>query len=184
MCVFLLGSLRENTVSRHCFVQALDLQAFAMICPLRLLTLVKICQASLGLRLTQFDFNDAIVRGVLFVPIFTKFLTAMHRDALTAEPSSITKFFGCKVMATLGSLAFPMFIVHGPIGQIFYKKVIARKLWGKPMPHAFFPCYLAICLGISHLVNEHFVKNKTVGSFAGKVAQTLAGWTEGMLRDA
>lgn len=153
-----------------------------MISPLRLLTPV-ICQASLGLRLTQFDFNDAIVRGVLFVPIFTKFLTAMHRDALTAEPSSITKFFGCKVMATLGSLAFPMFIVHGPIGQIFYKKVIARKLWGKPMPHAFFPCYLAICLGISHLVNEHFVKNKTVGSIAGKVAQTLAGWTEGMLRD-
>ena len=56
--------------------------------------------ASLGLRLTQFDFNDAIVRGVLFVPIFTKFLTAMHRDALSSEPSAITRFFGCKTMAT------------------------------------------------------------------------------------
>ena len=139
--------------------------------------------ASLGLRLTQFDFNDAIVRGVLFVPIFTKFLTAMHRDALSSEPSAITRFFGCKTMATLGSIAFPMFIVHGPVGQIFYKKAIAKKLWGKPMPHAFFPFYLAICLGISHLVNEHFVKNKKVGAFAGKVAQKLAGWTEGMLRD-
>ena len=139
--------------------------------------------ASLGLRLTQFDFNDAIVRGVLFVPIFTKFLTAMHRDALSSEPSATTRFFGCKTMATLGSIAFPMFIVHGPLGQIFYKKAIAKKLWGKPMPHAFFPFYLAICLGISHLVNEHFVKNKKVGAFAGKVAQKLAGWTEGMLRD-
>eukprot|EP00490_Sorites_sp_Unknown_P029498 CAMPEP_0114655208 /NCGR_PEP_ID=MMETSP0191-20121206/10962_1 /TAXON_ID=126664 /ORGANISM="Sorites sp." /LENGTH=433 /DNA_ID=CAMNT_0001870889 /DNA_START=33 /DNA_END=1334 /DNA_ORIENTATION=- len=139
--------------------------------------------ASLGLRLTKFDFNDAIVRGVLFVPIFTKFLTAMHRDALSAEPSAITRFFGCKTMATLGSIAFPMFIVHGPLGQIFYKKAIAKKLWGKPMPHAFFPFYLALCLGISHLVNEHFVKNKKVGAFAGKVAQKLAGWTEGMLRD-
>ena len=86
-------------------------------------------------------------------------------------------------MATLGSIAFPMFIVHGPLGQIFYKKAIAKKLWGKPMPHAFFPFYLAICLGISHLVNEHFVKNKKVGAFAGKVAQKLASWTEGMLRD-
>jgi peptidoglycan/LPS O-acetylase OafA/YrhL len=48
----------------------------------------------------------------------------MHRDALSKEPSSITKFFGSKPMATLGSLAFPMFIVHGPIGQIFYKKAL------------------------------------------------------------
>jgi len=139
--------------------------------------------SSLALRLTKYDFNDAIIRGVLFVPLFTGFLTAMHRDALTAQPSAITRFFGCKIMATLGSLAFPMFIVHGPIGQIFYKKAIAKKLWGKPMPHAFFPFYLAICLGLSHLVNEHFVKNKKVGAFAGKVAQKLAGWTEGMLRD-
>ena len=51
------------------------------------------------------------------------------------------------------------------------------------MPHAFFPFYLAICLGLSHLVNEHFVKNKSVGAVAGKVAQKLASWTEGMLRD-
>ena len=60
--------------------------------------------SSLALRLTKFDFNDAIIRGVLFVPLFTEFLTAMHRDALTPNPSAITKFFGCKIMATLGSL--------------------------------------------------------------------------------
>lgn len=44
--------------------------------------------------------------------------------------------------------------------QIFYKKVIARKLWGKPMPHTFFPFYLAICVSISYLTNEYFVKSK------------------------
>ena len=60
--------------------------------------------SSLALRLTRFDFNDAIIRGVVFVPLFTKFLTAMHRDALTPSPRAITKFFGCKTMATLGSL--------------------------------------------------------------------------------
>ena len=37
-------------------------------------------------------------------------------------------------------------------------QVIARKLWGKPMPHSFFPFYLAICLGLSHLVNDARLK--------------------------
>ena len=77
--------------------------------------------ASLGLRLTKFDFNvgssdnsdmlrcfrllrelfggpvwagplgceDAIIRGLIFVPIFTKFLTQMHRDALSANPAAL-----------------------------------------------------------------------------------------------
>ncbi|CAE6967962.1 unnamed protein product [Symbiodinium natans] len=139
--------------------------------------------ASLGLRLTRFDFNDAIIRGVLFVPLFTKFLTQMHRDALSADPAPITKFFGSKPMVTLGSIAFPMFILHGPIGQIFYKKVLAKKIWGGPMSTSFFPFYLCICVTLSHLTNEYFVKNKQVGAFAGKVAQVLGRWTEGMLRD-
>ena len=33
-------------------------------------------------------------------------------------------------------------------------QIIAKKLWGKPMPHSFFPFYLAIVLGLSHLVND------------------------------
>ncbi|CAE6919191.1 unnamed protein product [Symbiodinium natans] len=138
--------------------------------------------ASLGLRLTKFDFNDAIIRSVLFVPIFTKFLTQIHRDAISANPAPITRFFGSKPMATLGSIAFPMFILHGPIGQIFYKKILAKKIWGAPMPTAFFPFYLLICLGLSHLTNEYFVKNKKVSAISGKVAQFLGTWTEGMLR--
>ena len=83
--------------------------------------------ASLGLRLTKFDFNagssgmhrccrlsgvgraasslgirvtwgrrglgreDAIIRGLIFVPIFTKFLTQMHRDALSANPAAASE---------------------------------------------------------------------------------------------
>ena len=34
----------------------------------------------------------------------------------------VVTFVLVRLEATLGSLAFPMFIVHGPIGQIFYKK--------------------------------------------------------------
>lgn len=76
-----------------------------------------------------------------------------------------------------------MFIVHGPVGQVFYKKAISKKLWGNPMPHSFFPFYLAICLIISHFTNEYFVKNKKVGAISGKISQFLANLTEGMLRD-
>ena len=32
-------------------------------------------------------------------------------------------------------------------------------------------------------LEEYFVKNKKVSAIAGKVAQVLANWTEGMLRD-
>lgn len=139
--------------------------------------------SSLLLRLTSFDFNDAMIRGTLFVPLWTKFLCELHRDCLRKDQSEITKFFGSPLMSQLGSVAFPMFICHGPIGQIFYKKVVARKLWGQPMPHSFFPVYLLITLLVSHVLNEHFVKNKVVGKVAGKVAQWLADRTSGLLQD-
>jgi len=139
--------------------------------------------STLLLRLTSFDFNDAMVRATLFVPLYTKFLTAVHRDCLSENPSPITRFFGSKMMTYLGGLAFPMFILHGPIGQIFYKKALATRLWGKPMPTSFFPAYLAICLVCSHFLNENFVKSKKVAQVAGKVAQWLASKTEGMLQD-
>nr|AHH80639.1 acyltransferase family protein [Durinskia baltica] len=139
---------------------------------------------TLLLRLSNaLDFNDGIIRSTLFVPLYTKFLTSVHRDCISENPSAITKFFGSKTMTTLGSLAFPMFILHGPIGQVLYKKAIAVKLWGKPMPNSFFPMYLLICLLCSHFVNEHFVKSKKVAQVAGKVAQWLASNTEGLLRD-
>jgi peptidoglycan/LPS O-acetylase OafA/YrhL len=139
--------------------------------------------AALGLRLTSLDFNDAIIRSTMFVPLFTKFLTALHRDCLSENPAAITKFFGSKVMSSLGSLAFPMFILHGPIGQVFYKKALAKRLWGKAMPRSFFPVYLLIVLLASHLTNEYFVKSKRVQALSARVSQFLARHTEGMLQD-
>lgn len=140
--------------------------------------------STLFLRLTKYDFNDGIIRSALFVPLWTKFLTSIHRDCLSPNPRAMTRFMGSSLMAQLGSLAFPMFILHGPIGQIFYKKVIATKLWGQPMPNSFFPVYCLVCLITSHLVNEGFVKSKKVVAVAGDVAQWLASKTEGMLQDS
>eukprot|EP00929_Paragymnodinium_shiwhaense_P045855 TRINITY_DN23380_c0_g1_i1.p1 TRINITY_DN23380_c0_g1~~TRINITY_DN23380_c0_g1_i1.p1 ORF type:complete len:454 (-),score=109.05 TRINITY_DN23380_c0_g1_i1:525-1886(-) len=140
--------------------------------------------ATLGLRLSsRLNFNDALIRSGMFIPLYLKFLQTIHRDCLTASPHMITRFFGSKTLTWLGSLAFPMFLLHGPIGQLFYKKAIATRLWGRIMPHSFFPAYLAIVMIASHIVNEGVVKNKTVSKIAAAVAQFLAKRTNGMLQD-
>lgn len=140
--------------------------------------------ASLGLRLTRLNLNDALIRGIFFVPLYLKFLTQMHRDCTMETPHAITRFFGSKTMSWLGSLAFPMFILHGVIGQLFYKKAVALRLWGKVQPQKFFPVYILIVLTSSHLMNEYFVKSKAVQSRAGNVARFLAKVTRGALRDS
>ncbi|CAJ1399722.1 unnamed protein product [Effrenium voratum] len=140
--------------------------------------------ASLGLRLTSLNLNDAMIRSLLFMPLYTKFLTEVHRDCLSERPHLITRFFGSKTMTWLGSLAFPMFILHGPMGQIFYKKKIAERLWGGIMPKRFFPVYLLLVVLFGHLTNEFFVKSKRVQQFSARLAQALASRTKGMLHDA
>eukprot|EP00425_Heterocapsa_triquetra_P000484 CAMPEP_0195051352 /NCGR_PEP_ID=MMETSP0448-20130528/873_1 /TAXON_ID=66468 /ORGANISM="Heterocapsa triquestra, Strain CCMP 448" /LENGTH=92 /DNA_ID=CAMNT_0040080347 /DNA_START=1 /DNA_END=276 /DNA_ORIENTATION=+ len=76
-----------------------------------------------------------------------------------------------------------MFIVHGPIGQMFYKKKVAGKLWGGVMPPKFFPVYLMLVLAAGYLLDEGFVKNKAVQRLTAAVAQFLTRHTEGMLKD-
>lgn len=87
-------------------------------------------------------------------------------------------------MKFMGGLSLPVFILHGPIGQIFYKKAVAARLWGGPMPRRFFPVYLLVVLLCSHAVNEGFVKSARVQQLASRATQWLAARTEGMLQDA
>eukprot|EP00405_Crypthecodinium_cohnii_P043336 CAMPEP_0206576176 /NCGR_PEP_ID=MMETSP0325_2-20121206/30582_1 /ASSEMBLY_ACC=CAM_ASM_000347 /TAXON_ID=2866 /ORGANISM="Crypthecodinium cohnii, Strain Seligo" /LENGTH=462 /DNA_ID=CAMNT_0054081315 /DNA_START=30 /DNA_END=1419 /DNA_ORIENTATION=+ len=131
----------------------------------------------------RLNLNDALVRSTLFVPLYLRFLQSMHRDCLTSNPTMITRFFGSSTMGKLGALAFPMFIVHGPIGQLFYKRDVATKLFGGVVERRFFPVYLAVVMLVSHLINEGFVKNQTVINFSSRVAKFLAEKTAGMLRD-
>ncbi|CAE7235267.1 unnamed protein product [Symbiodinium sp. CCMP2592] len=139
--------------------------------------------ATLGLRLTSLNLNDAMIRSLLFMPLYTKFIMTMHRDCVSGQPHALTRFFGSSTMSWLGSLAFPMFIVHGPLGQLFYKKTVATKLWGRVMPKPFFPIYLMIVMLVAHLLNEGFVKNKAVQRLSARLAEFLAERTNGMLQD-
>lgn len=139
--------------------------------------------STLLLRTTRLNLNDAMIRSTIFVPFYIKFLMTMHRDCLTGKPSLITRFFGSSLMTWLGSLAFPIFVVHGPIGQIFYKKMVATRFWGRVMPQSFFPLYLLITITSGCILNEVFLKNPLVQRFVGKLVQYLSKKTEGMLLD-
>merc|ERR1712176_397846 len=102
---------------------------------------------------------------------------------MSAEPCVITRILSSKTMCWLGSLAFPMFILHGPLGQLFYKKKVATRIFGRVQPQSFFPVYLLIVLLASHIVNETFVKNTKVQRMSANVAKYLAARTAGMLSD-
>ena len=100
--------------------------------------------------------NDALTRGLLFIPLFTAFVMRVHRQTVYADLpnsgkpgyNSFSKALGAKWLTYLGAISFPIYILHGPIGQIFYKRVVAQKLWGKVFTSDpwFFPVYLGIVL--------------------------------------
>jgi peptidoglycan/LPS O-acetylase OafA/YrhL len=76
--------------------------------------------------------NDLLVRTAIFIPMFIWFLMALHRETVGPEGTfkPIVKFMNLRIMQWLGSISFPIFIWHGPVGQLFYKKVIAKQVWG------------------------------------------------------
>jgi len=139
--------------------------------------------SSLLLRATKFDFNDAMIRSLVFVPLYSRFLQSLHRDCLSERPALITRLLSSRPMSHLGSLTFAIFVLHAPLGQLFFKKAVATRLWGKPMPRSFFPAYLGIVLVSSHLMHEFVIKSVLVMRSASAIARYLAGSTEGMLRD-
>mmetsp|Transcript_62478 Transcript_62478/g.174543 ORF Transcript_62478/g.174543 Transcript_62478/m.174543 type:complete len:417 (-) Transcript_62478:52-1302(-) len=139
--------------------------------------------AALMLRATPIDFNDGLVRSALFVPLYTKFLAALHRDARSDSPSPLTQLLSSGPMVHLGSLTFSMFLLHAPLAQVFFKKSVASRIFGAPMPRAFFPVYLLVVFLGSQLINEAVIKSDAVQQRAAAAARWLASLTRGMLQD-
>jgi len=122
--------------------------------------------------------NDPLTRVLLFLPMFTVFIMRVHRETVyRPDAKSFSSLFAWKPLVYLGTISFPFYILHGPIGQIFYKKVIAMKIWGKVMvgDPKFFIVYLAIVLASSALVHEVFIKNKTVQGWTKSATKGLIG---------
>lgn len=104
--------------------------------------------------------NDLLIRSVVFVPAFALFLASLHKMALyrhfdeaevfaTPESVWLIRWLESPALVQLGQHSLMIFLVHGPIGQIFYKKVVAKKLFGFVFGEHpwFFLVYLLLVMG-------------------------------------
>ena len=120
-----------------------------------------------------FPLNDPLTRGLLFVPLFTLLLQRLHRITL-AGATGLTRVLGHPVLVYLGTISFPIFVVHGALGQLFYKKIIATKVWGAVMPPSFFPAYCAIVLVAAAALHHLFIENKTVQGITADISKRIS----------
>lgn len=126
--------------------------------------------------------NDSMARGVIFIPLFTVFLINLHRRAVAPEaegkgPGLIASVLSNPALIYLGALSFPIYILHGPIGQVFYKKIVATKLWGGTMLQIagpwFFAVYWAVVLVGAALINQFFIMNPAVQGWTNDTVKKI-----------
>jgi peptidoglycan/LPS O-acetylase OafA/YrhL len=122
--------------------------------------------------------SDLLVRGILFTPLFLKFVLGAHRNTVNGVNDPVlSKFLSSNVLVWLGGLSFPIYVVHGPIGQVFYKKLIAKKLWGRVLfGPEYFALYLSTVLVSAYLLNQFFLQNKSVGTWSKKKVEQFSSW--------
>ena len=82
--------------------------------------------------------NDMLARTLFFTPLFLSFLYLASFG--NARYLSI---FASKTSMFLGEISFSLYVVHGALGQLFYKKAVVAMLG---MPHVPYVIFLAILL--------------------------------------
>jgi peptidoglycan/LPS O-acetylase OafA/YrhL len=136
--------------------------------------------AVLALRTTDLvpGMSDLLVRAMVFTPLFLKFVMGAHRNTVRGVSDPVlTQFLSSKLLVWLGGLSFPIYILHGPLGQVFYKKIIAKFLWGKVLfGPTYFVLYMSAVLLSAVLLNTYFLQNKAVTKWSAKKVDQLASW--------
>ena len=111
------------------------------------------------------------------------FLVRLHRRAVAPEakekgPGLLASFLSLGPLLYLGALSFPIYILHGPVGQMFYKKVVATKLWGGVMSKLygpwFFGVYWLVVLIGAALINKFFIMNPAVQSWSKDTVKKIS----------
>lgn len=122
--------------------------------------------------------SDLLVRSLMFTPLFLKFVLGAHRNTVNGKQDFLlNKILSSNALVWLGGLSFPIYIVHGPIGQVFYKKLIATKLWaGVLWGPPFFALYLTTVVASAILLNKFFLQNKVVGSWSKAKVDQWSSW--------
>ena len=96
----------------------------------------------------------------------------IHRNTV-AGAKGFTALLGTRPLTYLGTISFPIFVLHGAIGQVFYKKIVATKLWGGVMPQSFFPAYCAVVLLSAVAVQHLFLENKKVQEISASITKKI-----------
>lgn len=126
---------------------------------------------------TTFDVSDMLYRSLFFVPVFLRLLMAIHRNTVSDCTDPIVSLLNSKPLVWLGNLSFPIFIVHGPMGQIFYKKLIAKKLWGQVLSGPTnFGLYLTSTIGVAWILQKAVLQNKAVSNWSRQRVEQLSKW--------
>ena len=140
---------------------------------------LSIAFGSMYLRATGvLNVSDMIFRSIIFVPLYLKFLMAAHRNTVSSTVKDpLVKLLSNKFLVTLGNLSFPIFIAHGPVGQIFFKKIIASKLFGAALRGPTnFAAYLATTVAVAFVLQKAFLQNKAVADWSKKTVDKLSTW--------
>lgn len=89
-----------------------------------LLPLLGIVGVTAGRALGWIQLNDPLTRGLVFIPLFLLLLVRLHKQTLQNQerPAGVTGLLSHPALAYLGAISFPIFIVHGALGQLFFKK--------------------------------------------------------------
>jgi len=123
--------------------------------------------------------SDVLTRSCVFIPLFLNFMMSAQRASVKPKVSDlVVKVLDHPLLVTLGNLSFPIFVVHGPLGQLFYKKVIASKLFGGPLNKQigpqFFYVYLASCVAAAWVLQKTFLNSKKVTAASNAAVDTIS----------
>merc|ERR1712032_1367548 len=115
--------------------------------------------------------SDQIVKPILFVPLFLLFLMGLHRASVADQVNDpLAKVMSLKPLTWLGGISFPIYIVHQPLGQIFYKKAFYAATWKKWFGISFEPWFFYIYLLIvgvaAFLLNKSFMQSRKVAEWS------------------
>ena len=100
-----------------------------------------------------------------------------HRNTVNGVSDLTCTILSNKALVWLGNLSFPIFIVHGPIGQIFFKKLIAKRLFGEVLSGPVnFGYYLLSTLATAWILQKTVLQNKAVSDLSKKTVDKLSEW--------
>lgn len=118
--------------------------------------------------------SDMVAR-LIYVPLVIKFFQSAHRNTVSGCTDPTLAFLNQKWLVWLGNLAFPIYIVHGPIGQMFYKKLIAVKLWGAvQMGPQKFGLYLGTVGVVAWILQQLVLNNTAVKDWSKRTVKSLS----------